>query len=134
MNQRLKAGLLLVVMAIASLSIWTVVPIGWIWIASQLAESQQPALSDYMLIIAGIAGSVFAIGKGLGAINRRYLALRGTDEMTRVPLPWMRSMRDERREIQATALDIVLVASAIVAILGMVVWFFVLAGSPLPSA
>lgn len=134
MTQRLKAGLLIAVMAIGSFSIWTVVPIGWIWIASQLAESQQPALSDYMLIIAGIAVSVFAIGKGLGALNRRYLALRGTDEMTRVPLPWMRSMRDERREIKATALDIVLVTSALVAILGMVIWFFVLAGSPLPSA
>jgi hypothetical protein len=131
--RRLHSGLLLVLMAIGSFSLWTVVPLGWIWIASQLTNTQQPHFSSYMLVLFGIVASVFVIAKGLAALNRRYLALSGTEEGTRIPLPWMRSMRDEQRAIRATALDIVLVTSAVVAILCMVVWFFVIAGSPLPG-
>lgn len=133
-GRRLHAGLLLALMAIGGFSLWTVVPLGWIWIASQLTNTQQPHFSSYMLVLFGIIASIFVIAKGLAALNRRYLRVTGTGEDgTRIPMPWMRSMRDEQRVIRATALDIVLVSSALVAILCMVVWFFVIAGSPLPG-
>lgn len=132
-GRRLYAALLVALMAIGSFSLWTVVPLGWIWIASQLTDTQQPQLSQYILVLFGIIATVFVIAKCLGALNRRFIALTGLDDGTRVPLPWMRSMRDEHRAIRASALDIVLVASALLAIVTMLVWFFVAAGSPLPS-
>jgi hypothetical protein len=132
--RRLYAGLLLTLMAIGGFSLWTVIPIGWIWMVSQLSESQQPKLSSYLLILVGIVGSVFVVAKMLAALNHRFLAVTGREEGERIPLPWMQSMRDERRSLRATALDIVLVASAVLAVVALVIWFFVAAGSPLPSA
>lgn len=120
-------------MAIGGFSLWTVIPLGWIWLGSQLSDTQQPRLSSYVLILAGIVASVLAVAKGLSALNRRFIAVTGTEQGTRVPLPWMQSMRDERRAVRATALDIVLVASAALAVVALAVWFFVAAGSPLPS-
>ncbi len=133
-GRRLYAGFLLALMALGSFSLWTVVPLGWIWIASQLTDTQQPQLSQYMLVLFGIIATVFVIAKCLGALNRRFVALTGMEDGTRVPMPWMRSMRDQPLTVRASALDIVLVASALLAILSMLVWFFVEAGSPLPNA
>jgi hypothetical protein len=47
---------------------------------------------------------------------------------------WRRSLSEER-DLQAptSALDIILAATAIAAMLALVVWFFVFAGSSLPS-
>jgi hypothetical protein len=133
LTRRLRATMLLSLMTIGAFSIWTVVPLGWIWIGSHIANTQQPQLSAYFIVLCGIVISVFAIGKGLAMLNRRYLKLMGGDDEVKIPLPWMRSMRDEERHLRATALDVVLVSSAGLAVLAMVIWFFVLAGSPLPG-
>ena len=120
-------------MTIGGFSLWTVIPLGWIWAVSQLSDTQQPKLSSYLLILVGIVGSVLLVAKLLAMLNRRFLVLTGTDGSDRVPLPWMQSMRDERRGLRATALDVVLIVSAALAIAALVIWFFVAAGSPLPS-
>lgn len=134
LTRRLQAALLIALMAIGGFSLWTVIPLGWIWVGSQLSESQQPQLSAYMLILAGIVASVVAVAWALGALNRRYLAVTGAEPgRTRVPLPWMRSLRDEQRRLGASALDVVLVASAVAAGAALVIWFFAAAGSPLPG-
>jgi hypothetical protein len=47
---------------------------------------------------------------------------------------WLKSMRDERPgPRQPTVLETVIVTSVILAIISMAGWFFVIAGSPLPS-
>lgn len=131
--RRLELAAIVLLMLIGGFSLWTVIPLGWLWIGSQLSETQQAELGAYMLVLGGVIASYFAVGFGLAALNRRFIRLTGSTEEPRIPLPWHQSMRDERRDSRATVLDVVLVASALLAILTMAVWFFLLAGSPLPS-
>jgi hypothetical protein len=121
-------------MLVGAFSLWTVIPLGWLWIGSQLVGTQEPRLWAYFLVLVGIVCSVIAMAKVLSLLNRRFLAVRGDDEYKpKIPLPWLESMRDERHAQRATVLDLVLVASAVIAGVSMLVWFLFAAGSPLPG-
>ena len=134
MTRRLEAGLIVAIMLVGAFSLWTVIPLGWLWIGSQLVGTQEPRLWAYFVVLVGIVVSVIAVAKILAALNRRFLALKGDEEYrSKIPLPWMESMRDEQHSQRATVLDLVLVASAIMAGLAMLLWFFVAAQSPLPG-
>ena len=134
MTRRLEAGLIVTIMLIGAFSLWTVIPLGWLWIGSQLVGTQEPRLWAYFLVLVGIVISVVAVAKMLSLLNRRFLAIKGDDNyQAKVPLPWMESMRDERHERRANVLDMVLVASAVMAGIAALAWFFIAAESPLPS-
>jgi hypothetical protein len=135
-GRRLAAGVIVALMFVGAFSLWTVIPFGWIWLGSQLSDTQRPQMGVYALVLVGIICSILLVAKVLSMLNRRLAALSGFDEEeegSRVPLPWMRSMRDEQRHARTSALDAVLVASACAAGVAMFVWFVLFAGSPLPS-
>jgi hypothetical protein len=135
MTRRLGAGILVTVMLVGAFSLWTVVPLGWLWIGSQIVGTQEPQLWAYVVVLIGIVISVIVIAKILTALNRLVIELRGGEGFrpTKIPLPWHESMRDERHSQRATVLDSVLVASAILAGIAMLIWFLVFAGSPVPN-
>jgi hypothetical protein len=135
MTRRLEAGIIIVVMLVGAFSLWTVVPLGWLWIGSQIVGTQEPQLWAYAVVLMGIVISVIVIAKILAALNRRVLELRGGDEFrpTKIPVPWLESMRDERHAQRATVLDSVLVISAVLAGVAMLIWFLFFAGSPVPE-
>jgi hypothetical protein len=134
MTRRLEAGLLVALMLVGGFSLWTVIPLGWLWIGSQVVGTQEPRLWAYALVLAGIIVSVIVMGKILAALNRRFLSLQGGDEQrAKIPLPWLESMRDQRHSQRATVLDLVLVTSALLAGAALFVWFLLFAGSPLPG-
>jgi hypothetical protein len=134
-GRRLVAAVILAMMFVGAFSLWTVIPFGWIWLGSQISDTQRPQMWVYALVLVGIICSILLVAKVLSMLNRRLGALSGFDEEdgSRVPLPWMRSMRDEERHARTSALDAVLVASACAAGVAMFVWFVLFAGSPLPS-
>jgi hypothetical protein len=130
----LARGLLILVMGIGSIAMWLIVPIGWLFLASRLATGTQATLGLIVMVLVGIPISMVVIGKGLAALNRYYGRVTGTSTTTRAQLPWQRSMRGERGSTrQTTVLDIVMVVSVAFALLAFGFWFFVLAGSSLPS-
>ncbi len=134
MARRLEAGLIVSIMLLGAFSLWTVIPLGWLWIGSQLVGTQEPRLWAYFLVLVGIIISVVIVAKILSALNRRFLSIKGSEDYkAKIPLPWMESMRDERHAQRATVLDMVLVASAVMAGVAMLVWFFVAAQSPIPG-
>lgn len=136
MARRIESGLLVVIMLVGAFSLWTVIPLGWLWIGSQIVGTQEPTLWAYFLVFVGIVVSVIAMAKILSLLNRRFLHLQGEEENpggAKIPLPWLESMRDERHTQRATVLDLVLVASAVMAGIAMLIWFLVLAQSPLPG-
>jgi len=125
---------LIALMAIGSISMWLVVPVGWIYFAASLQKSSTPSMGPYLLILFGIPASMVAIGKLLGALNRYYGRVTGTTPEVRVQLPWHKSMRGERESGRPrTVLDVVMVFSVSLAMLAFGVWFFAFAGSSLPS-
>jgi hypothetical protein len=126
---------LVVLMAVGSVSLWLVIPVGWIYLASSIVKTTQPTLGPYLLILFGVPTTMFIVGKLLYRLNGVYERLTGQDSEVRVQLPWHRSMRGERvAQRRTTVLELVMIISVSVALVAFGIWFFFFAGSSLPNA
>jgi len=126
---------LIALMAVGSIFLWIGIPVGWLWIGSQLqSDSGQASFGLYLGVLLGIIISMVVMGKILHRLNGAYGRITGS-EVVRVRMPWHRSLRgeDEGRAPQQI-LDVVMVVSVMVAGFVMLVWFLFFAGSPLPGA
>ncbi len=134
LSKKAAAAFLIVAMSVAALFLWVGIPIGWLWIGSQLVSSSQPSMGPYAVVAIGIVASVVIDAMILSRLNRTYQRVTETDGQVRLQLPWMKSMRGERESARSTSvLDIILVGSVTLAGLSMFLWWVFLAGSPLPS-
>jgi hypothetical protein len=71
-------------------------------------------------------------GALLARVERLHMRVTGTAPQARVVPAWQRSL-SEPRSVQLTVLDRIMVASVLVAVIAMGVWFFAFAGSSLPT-
>jgi hypothetical protein len=128
------AVMLVLLMAVLSVVMWIGVPLGLIYVASQLADSSNPSAGPYVLVLVGLPIGMAIVGKGLGMLDRAHARLTGRIDDSRRPATWMRSMRAERVSTRrAGVLDRVMITSVALAILAFGVWFFAFAGSSLPK-
>ena len=134
-STRMAQVALIALMAIGSIAMWIVIPIGWVWIASQSTDSSAPSLGPYLMVLAGVPISMVIVGKLLSKLNNVYSNVTGKSHKVRVQMPWHKSMRGERDEPRPrTVLDVVMVISVITAGLAFGIWWAVFAGSPLPGS
>jgi hypothetical protein len=130
----LAASLVFVVMLLAALSIWTAIPLSWIYIGSKVSQTQFPSEGPYFVVAAGIIASVSIIAWLIGRLNRLYIQITGTNRLAPMRPTWLRSMRDTSSEDgTTTVVEAVLMGSVLLAALTLTVWFFLLAGSPIPN-
>jgi len=112
-----SASLLVVIMLVGSLVLWVGVPVGWLWVGSQLVPSSGLATAVGAMMI-GMLLTIAGLVTFLAWVNRKHIELQ------------------EARGYyggQTTALELVLVASAVIAVFGFAVWFFGFSGSsPIP--
>jgi hypothetical protein len=128
------AVMLVLLMAVLSVVMWIGVPLGLIYVASQLADSSNPSAGPYLLVLVGLPIGMAIVGKCLGVLDRAHARLTGRIDETRRPPTWMRSMRAERVSTRrGGVLDRVMIASVALAILTFAIWFFAFAGSSLPK-
>ena len=128
------ATLVALTMILAAFSLWTVVPLTWIYVGSKIANSQFPAGGPYMIVFAGIVVSILVIAWIIGRLNRLYVRITGTHTVAPMRPAWLRSMRDTGHpDAGMNLLEAVIALSVVLAILALGVWFFVAAGSPLPN-
>jgi hypothetical protein len=128
------AKVVVVLMIVAALSMWTAIPLGWVWVGSQISEGQAPSGGPYMVVLFGIVISILIISWVLGRLNRVYVHLTGDRTVAPIRPRWLKSLRDsEAPRSNPTVLEAVIVASVVLAIISVTAWFFILAGSPLPS-
>jgi hypothetical protein len=121
-------------MLVAAFSLWTVIPFGWIWLGSKVSESQDPSMGPYALVFFGIVVSIICVVLLLAWLNRIYADLVGSTDIDAHRLRLIRSLSDERQPMRNwSVMEAVILASVLAAGLAMLVWFFVAAGSPLPS-
>lgn len=119
-------------MAAGSVFMWIGIPVGLIYLASRVADSSQPSLGPYLLILLGLPIGMGLVGRLLGILDRRYAAMLG--QQRRYRPAWTKSMRGERGSTHKwTVLDSVMLWSVLLALLLSAIWFFAFAGSPLPS-
>jgi hypothetical protein len=89
------AILLVALMALGSVVMWIGVPFGLIYLASRLADTPNPSMGPYLVVLLGLPVGMALVGKGLGVLNRAHIRLTGT-EVDQYRPGWTRSMRGER--------------------------------------
>lgn len=124
------AFLIAAVMLLAALSLWTVIPLAWLWIGSQVAETQFPSVGPYAVVFIGVLISILIVSWILGRLNDAYLRLTGSQTVEPIRLGWMKSLRESATARPPTLLEAVIVGSVLIACVALAVWFFTLAGSP----
>ena len=130
----LAAGLVFIAMLLAAFALWTAIPLSWIYIASKVSHTQFPAGGPYAVVIVGILVSVLIVAWLIGRLNNLYVRITGTNRLAPMRPTWLKSMRDTRSiRSDVTVVEAVLMGSVMLAALALTVWFFMLAGSPLPN-
>ncbi len=110
-----SAALVLLMLA-GCLLLWVGVPIGWLWIGSQV-QSTSTLGTALMVTMFGTLVSIVILVFILGRLNR-----------------WHAELNERRdRPLRSSALEVILVSSAGLAVVGFGIWFFGFAGaSPVP--
>lgn len=100
-------------MFVIGMSMWVGVPIGWLWIGSQVKASADSLGLAVVVMGVGALATIVALVKILGVLNHQY-----QNEFVRL----------NTREPQRTPLEPVLVISAILALIAFGIWFVAFAG------
>ncbi len=133
-SRSIAASFVFVAMLLAALSLWTAVPLSWIYIGSKVSTTQFPSEGPYAVVAVGIILSILFVAWLIGRLNALYMRITGTNRLSPMRPSWMRSMRDVSAPVgTTTVVEAVLVGSVLLAGLVFVAWFFLLAGSPLPD-
>jgi hypothetical protein len=108
---------LVVLMLAGCLFMWVGVPLVWLWIGSQL-QTSVPVGTALLVTIVGALATIICMAPLLTWLNRLHLELRAARGL---PIG------------TTSPLEVMLVVSAALAIVGFAVWFFGFSGSsPLP--
>jgi hypothetical protein len=135
LGRSLAASAVFVAMLLAALSLWTAIPLSWIYIGSKVSHTQFPSGGPYMVVAIGIVASIVIVAWLIAQLNRLYMRITGTNRLAPMRPTWLKSMRDTspRAAGTTTIVEAVLMGSVILAGLTLTFWFFLLAGSPIPN-
>jgi hypothetical protein len=130
----MAAGLVFTAMLLAAFSLWTAIPLSWVYIASKVSHTQFPSGGPYAVVIVGILASVVFVAWLIGRLNNLYIRITGTNRLEPIRPTWLRSMRDAApMQSSVTVVEAVLMGSVMMAGLALTLWFFFLSGSPIPN-
>jgi heme/copper-type cytochrome/quinol oxidase subunit 2 len=111
--------LLLAIMLGGGVLLWVGVPLGWLYVGSQVQAETNSLGAAMAVMMVGVLVSIFVIVPCLGWLNRKHGELRAA-----------RGLDDHGQ----TALEAVMTVSAGIALVGFAAWFFLFSGaSPLPT-
>ena len=130
--------LLLSATTLIAINIWTGAPLAALWVGSRVVGQRLLSMTAVFAVIVTLAVLVSAMTFALIRLSARYDKLVGRPTGKPTPVPWLRSMRAEdtdllRAERGNTAVEMIVVASTVIAIVSFEVWFLFFAGSPLPG-
>lgn len=130
----LAASAIFLLMLFTALALWTAIPVGWLWVGSKVSDTQFPSEGPYAVVAIGILITIVIDAWLIGVLNNAYVRLTGTNRLTPMRPGWMKSMRDSTAPVgTTTVVEAVMMGSVLLAGVVFVAWFFLLAGSPLPS-
>lgn len=130
----LAASFVFLAMLLAAFSLWTAIPLSWVYIASKLSQTQFPSGGPYAIVAVGIVASILFVAWLIGRLNTLYIRITGTNRLEPIRPTWLKSMRDTGPvRSSVTVVEAVLMGSVLLAMLALTVWFFLWAGSPIPN-
>ena len=114
------SGVLLVAIMIGGgLVLWVGVPLGWLYVGSLVQSSTDSLGTALLVMMVGVVVSIAVLVPVLGWLNQKHSELR-----------LARGLDDHGQ----TALEGVMTVSALIAIVGFGMWFFLFSGaSPVPT-
>ena len=134
LGRNFAATVVFFAMLLAAFSLWTLIPLGWVYIASKLSHSQFPSIGPYMVVVVGIIVTVLFDAWLIGRLNDIYVRVTGSNRLMQTRPNWLKSMRDTGPvHNSVTVVEAVMMSSVLLAGLALITWFFLLAGSPLPN-
>jgi hypothetical protein len=130
--------MLLIATTLIAINIWTGAPLAALWVGSRVVGQRLLSMTAVFVVVATLALLVGAMTFALIWLSARYDQLVGRPLGKRTPVPWLRSMRAEdtdllRSERGTTALEMIVLATTVTAVITLEIWFFFFAGSPLSS-
>jgi hypothetical protein len=133
-SRGVAAGFVFVAMLLAAFSLWTAIPLSWVYIASKLSETQFPSGGPYAVVAVGIVASILVVAWLIGRLNTLYIRITGTNRLAPIRPAWLKSMRDTGSvRSSVTVVEAVVMGSVLLAMLALTAWFFLWAGSPIPN-
>src|SRR6476659_6054427 len=80
-GKSLSASLIFVAMLLAALSLWTALPLTWLYIGSKVSKTQFPAETPYAVVIVGLIISIVVVAWLISRLNRLYVQVTGTNRL-----------------------------------------------------
>lgn len=122
-GERLAGAVLIVLMAVGSLALWILVPLGCLWVSSKLVGT---SAEEYVVGLPITVVAMIVFGAFLGWLNRLYLRVTGViaryeaeEEEFGVAPPLLRG-----------PLEPLLVGSLVIALVSLAIWFLFIARNP----
>lgn len=106
-------------MVLSAYALWIGVPVGWLWIAGQITRATDAAGTGPGVALFGAIVSLALLTVALSWLSQRHRearVARGKEDLGQLPL------------------EVVMILSALTAVLALAVWFFFFAGSSLVPA
>ena len=133
---RVRAVALVLAMIVGCLSLWTLNPIFWLWLASQIDEGGPPSMTAVVVVLLGLVGTGIAIGKLLATLHASYREILGVRTTVKLRAPWSSSAaaahgKHRPRELELTVLDVILISSVLIVAGLYEYWFLFESGSPI---
>jgi hypothetical protein len=84
---------LVVLIAVASLNIWTGGPLFALWVGSRVQGDGPPKMAAFFVVTVVLLGVALALVRLVSILESRYEALAKHSSTVRTHAPWLRSMR-----------------------------------------
>jgi hypothetical protein len=133
----LRRTLILIATTLLAINFWTGAPLAALWIGSRVLGRGALTMTAVFVVVAALAVLLGAMAFALTWLSARYDTLIGRPTGERRTLPWLRSMRAEeadllRKKRGTTALETIVVANTVTAVIALEIWFFFFARNPSP--
>ncbi len=133
----LQRSLILIATTLIAINIWTGAPLAALWIGSRVLGGGQLTMTAVFVVVAALAVLLGAMAFALTWLKARYDELTGQPTGERRTLPWLRSIRaedtDTAKQRRITALEMIVIANTVTAVIALEIWFFFFAKNPLPG-
>jgi hypothetical protein len=120
----------IVVMVLGATSMFTVVPVACLWVASMLTSSQ---IAGIFAALISVPLAMVAFGSQLIRLDNLYARVTAFDRGPQVAPAYRRGLTDTNFIRPTSVLEGVMVAAVLLALVVDTIWFFGFAGSPLPA-
>jgi hypothetical protein len=121
-----------------AINLWTGAPLAALWVGSRVVGQRALSMTAVFVVVVTLAALLAAMTLALTWLSARYDALTKRPAGESRTLPWLRSMRGEdaehaKRARGTSALEMIVLASTVTAVISLEIWFFFFATSPLPG-